>query len=294
MANSPNNGYPWINPIGGLGDQLMLSGVLKLVHDRFPDRRFNLIRRTGYLAFLKGHPAIAAVGWPEKGLSLARNDYWSMEELGPEAQRPFQVLARAFGLKTPVDERLYLPGENPTDPILMSALPWKDVNILIAPSSDSPRKVMHPALWDGLVEILKREGMFVVQAGRLHETHIRPAYSALGLTTPRQLIGLLKRCSAVVTSDSFTMHAAHLVGTPAVVLWGATNHEVYGYPEQIHLQSPKACGLGPYDDCIAPVRNDGGRVYGTPCPHGDGHCLDQLEPERIADGVRLALSASGT
>ena len=287
--NHAPNGYPWINPVGGFGDMLMFSGVLKLAHDRHPERKYNLIRRSNYLTFLKGHPAIEVIGWPEKGVPLARTDYWSMEELGPGPQRPFQILARGYGVETPVEERLYVPGEIPDDPLLWDSLPSKDVNILIAPSSDSPRKATSPHIWHRTVELLKREGMFAVQAGRMHDVHIRPAWSLLGLTTPWQLLSLVKRCSAVVTSDNFIMHAAHLTGTPAVTVWGATHHEVYGYPEQIWLQMPKACGMGPYEDCIGPARNDGGRLYGTPCPHGEKHCVDHVRPEDILDAVQRAL-----
>jgi ADP-heptose:LPS heptosyltransferase len=93
----------------------------------------------------------------------------------------------------------------------------------------------------------------------------------------------------VVSCDSFIMHAAHLTGTPAVIVWGATHHQVYGYSEQTHFQQRRACGLAEFDDCIGPTRNQGGRLYGTPCPEGDKHCLDQLGPEALYEAVRAAL-----
>ena len=268
---------------------LMLSGVLKLVHDADPSRRFNLIRRTNYLTFLKGHPAIAEIGHPPKDSALARCDYWSIERLGPGPQRAFQVLARNFGLKTPVEERLYVPGEIPADPLLEKTIPWKTVNIVIAPGSDSPRKMMEPMIWHQLALMLQHDGMLVLQVGRSRDQRIKPAYSLLGLTTPRQLLGLIRRVDVVVTCDNFIMHAAHVMGTPAVAVWGATHHQVYGYPEQIHLQMPRSCGLGEYEDCIGPSRNEGGRLYGTPCPEGPKHCLDQLRPETFYEAVRRAL-----
>jgi len=289
MSSSPATDYPWINPIGGFGDMLMLSGVLKLVHDADATRRFNLVRRTNYLTFLKGHPAIADIGYPPKNAVLQRSDYWSIEALGPGPQRAFQVLARHYGLQTPVEERLYIPGEIPDDPRLEAAIPWREVNVVIAPASDSPRKMMHPAIWHQLAERLKRDGMLVLQVGRMRDLRIKPAYSLLGLTTPHQLLWLVRRASVVVSCDSFIMHAAHLVGTPAVIAWGATHHEVYGYPEQLHLQARRACGLGEYEDCIGPSRNQGGRLYGTACPEGEKHCLDQISPAAMYDAVRAAL-----
>ena len=287
---TPEDGLEWIAPVGGIGDMLMLSGVLKQVFDRDPRRRFNLLRRTNYLAILEGHPAIAHFGFPPRGTDLKRSDYWGLENVGPGSQRPFQILARHYGLETPVEETLYVPPpEEPHFPLL-DFIPWKSFNVLIAPASDSPRKMVPPPIWHRLVDLLHADGAFVLQGGRLTETHIRNAYSVLGLTTPRQFISLLRRCSIVVTSDSLAMHAAHYAGVPAVALWGATRHAVYGYPEQVHIQMPRQCGLKEPEDCIAPERNSYGRVYTTACPMNEKHCLDQIRPESILEAVRSLVS----
>jgi len=284
-----NNNYPWINPIGGFGDQLMLSGVLKQVIEQFPSKRFNLARRTNYLTFLKRHPAIAEVGFPPKDSEIIGVDYWSMEKLGPGNQRPFQILARRFGLTTPVEEHLYIPDPIEDDPLLYDIIPWKKRNIVIAPASDSPRKVIHPSIWHRAVQMLRSDGSLVLQVGRLGDLHIRNAYSLLGLTTPRQLFSLISRCDLVITSDNFIMHAAHLMGAPAVAIWGPTHHRVYGYPEQTHLQMPKTCELGEDEECIGPHVNRKGKLYNTPCPHKDRHCMDKIRPVDIYKTAKKVL-----
>ena len=278
----------WINPIGGYGDMLMVSGVLKLVVDSCREAQFNLVRRTKYLTFLKGHPAIAEIGYPPKDAMLVATDYWAQERLGEKNQRAFQIIARTFGLETPVEEGLYVPWawDKDEDPLLLKMIPWKKKNVLIAPSSDSPRKVMLPQLWHQLVEKLNADGFFVLQAGRLRDIHIRNAYSALGLTTPRQIIALLRRFDVIITPDNFIMHAAHLVGASAVVLWGPTRPEVYGYPRQTHLQGQRPCESTEETDCIDPARNRGVGVYGTPCPMGKDHCMNKISVERIFEAVR--------
>lgn len=284
----PDNGLPWINPIGGYGDMLMVSGVLKLVMDRDPSRRFNLTRRTSYLAMLGEHEAISGIGFPPKDAKIMRVDYWAMEKLGSGNQRPFQILARGFGLQTPVEECLYMPGGQIEDPLLQNFLPWKNLNILIAPASDSPRKAMQPMIWHQLVDYLLRDGAFVIQAGRMRDQHIKNAYSVRGLTSPRQLFALIKKCDLVITVDNFIMHTAHIAGVRAVVIWGPTQHEVYGYPEQIHLQMTPMCELSSGDSCIVSERNRGGELYGTPCPLKERHCVDQVKPETIYDAVKKA------
>ncbi|MBK7030568.1 MAG: hypothetical protein IPH45_15795 [Bacteroidales bacterium] len=267
----------WINPVGGLGDTLMLSGVLKLVHEKDPAKRFNLARRTRYASILSGHPAIDTVGHPPKNAHVLPTDYWAKETLGPGNQRAFQVLARMFGLQTPVEEKLYLPIEPEDDPILYKFIPWKEKNVLISPSSESPRKMMHPMAWHIITEQLSARGVNVMQSGLINELRIKVAYSLLGITSPRQLIALIRKCDLVITSDNFVMHAAHLAAVPTVALWGPTNHLVYGYEEQTHLQaSLDHCHLK--DECLGVgfAQN-----YPTPCPLMENHCINRIPVEEI-------------
>lgn len=49
------DGEYWINPIGGYGDALMLSGILNQVHEARPEEKYFLVRRTQYQAILAGH-----------------------------------------------------------------------------------------------------------------------------------------------------------------------------------------------------------------------------------------------
>ena len=277
--------FPWINPIGGLGDMLMLSGVLKMMNDRYPQRLVNLATRTKYLSFFKGHPAIAHIGFPPKDAQILRVDYWSMEKPGPDDQRPYQILARAFGLETPVEEKLYIFDEIIEDKLLDNFIPWKKENVVISPSSDSPRKTADPARWHHLVQLLKDQDIFVMQAGISSDQHIRNAFSILGLTTPRQLIRLLRKCDLVIALDNFIMHAAHLAMTETVALWGPTSPEIYGYPEQHHFRFPRACGAENFDECIGPGDGRSPGKYGTRCPHGEAHCIDQFDPVEISQKV---------
>ena len=66
-----NNKLVWINPVGGLGDALILSGVLKAVYDSDHTKKFNLVRRSRYQSILKGHPAIEFVGFPNSGSEIS-------------------------------------------------------------------------------------------------------------------------------------------------------------------------------------------------------------------------------
>jgi ADP-heptose:LPS heptosyltransferase len=270
---------PWINPIGGLGDSLMLSSVLKMVIEKDPSHRFNLIRRTNYLSILQGHPAIEKIGFPPIDAQIINTDYWSQEGFESNNKRAFQVLAAMFRLSTPVEEKLYIPGDYAEDSLLHDFVPWRKQNIIIAPSSVSPRKEMSPLIWHTLVEKLNMDGSLVIQVGKLHDLHIKNTYSLLGLTTCRQLFSLIKKCDIVISVDNFIMHAAQMVGKPSVILWGPTSPTVYGYDEQINLQTP-TCDKK--NDCIGPGK---GSIYHSPCPQ-EKHCIDKLTPDDIYMAVQ--------
>jgi uncharacterized protein len=269
MRTNINGKKPlWINPIGGLGDTLMISGVLKQFAEKFPSRKFNMVTRTKYDPMLKGHPAIGQIGHPPPGANFISTNYWDEPDYGVE-NRAYQLLARIFGLDIPMPETLYVPFKIEPDKIMKDFLPLKKYNILICPSSDSPRKQMSHAKWEALTRNLLDNGTFIVQVGRATDIYVRGAYNLLGLTNPKELIGLLSIFDCIITCDNFIMHAAHLCNIPAVVLWGPTNHRVYGYEEQAHFQAKPVCTIS----CIGAGK---GHLYGTHCPQSV-HCMDQID-----------------
>jgi ADP-heptose:LPS heptosyltransferase len=116
------------------------------------------------------------------------------------------------------------------------------------------------------------------------DCYVRGAYSLLGLTTPRQIISLLRHFDVIVTVDNFIMHAAHLCGVRAVVLWGPTDHRVYGYAGQTHLQAQLQCDFP--GGCIGP---DQGAVYQSVCSNDSSHCMNSLRLDAIVDAVMRGL-----
>lgn len=280
----------WINPIGGLGDALMLAGVLHQVSEQDQDRKFNLVKRTKYLPILAGHPAIARIGHPPPGAKFISTAYWDEPDYGT-GPRAYQLLARMFGLTLPVPERLYVPGPGADDAGLLGMIPWRKHNVVICPTSESPRKQVRIAQWEELVQRLQAAGIFVAQVGSHDDIYVRGSYNLLGLTTPRQLIALLPHFNMVVTSDNFIMHAAHVHGIPALVFWGPTSHRVYGYPEQTHIQAEPAC-----TSAVGCIGAGSGDRYATPCPE-PVHCMSKFAMEEVCLAAQRILrepAAEGT
>jgi len=273
----------WINPMGGYGDMLMVSGVIKQVFEQNHFQHFNLVRRSMYRSILQNHPAIKKIGYPPPGAPIVETDYWRYPLDGNE-NRPYQILSRIFGLPTPAGEILYYPGSMDIDPLLEKTITWGQKNIVIAAGSDSPRKTMTLDRWRLLIKQLKGNGFFIIQTGRLREEYIGNSYSLLGLTSPGELIGIIKRADIVITIDSFAMHAAHLVKTPAVVLWGPTDPGIFGYPGQHHLRGSLQCEQP--EKCLSAETS---RNYDIPCPLGENHCMDLIPLEDIYKAVHEIL-----
>lgn len=232
----------WIDPVGGLGDVLMLSGVLKLAHERH-GRKYNVIRRTVFTELLEGHPGIERIDYLPKGARVKQVTYGLSEEIQQGKIRAYQMLAKMFGLELPVPETLYLPMGGVSDELLASIIPWRSRNVAIVPDSTAPKKIMAKEKWEEIARALSDSGALVVQFGKGGSEKVKYAYSLAGVTTPKEAILLLKRMDLLITPDSFLMHAAHMTGTPTISLWGPTEPELYGYPE--HQRLSAACSHGP-------------------------------------------------
>lgn len=278
--NLPHSDLTWINPFGGLGDTLMLSGVLKLHHDTHKEIKYNLVRRTKYLSVLKGHPAINKIGFPPENAKIIKTDYWSHELFGKNVHA-FDILTRIFDLETNEKKPLYFPGENKIDPIFDKTIPWKKFNILFAPSSDSPRKEWPPVFWERLIARFDPDKHLFIEVGTAGTPYIKGAYSLLNVTIPEEVVALAKKCDLIITLDNFLMHVAHLVQVPAVILWGPTLEQNYGYTEHFHLCAMPRCPL--IDNCIGPNLN----TYATMCDLPfEKFCLGKISVEKVVEAVQ--------
>lgn len=278
---------PWLNPVGGLGDVLMYSSVLKLAHDRH-GFRCNMIRRARYTGMLAGHPAIREINFFPKGGELLSTAYWERDEfISGAIPRAFQMLAKMLGLALPAPENFYLPMGGFSDKLLAAAIPWGRKTVAIAPASESPRKILMFEKWEQVAKALHEIGFLVLQFGQAHDQKVKYAYSLCGITSPQEAILLLKRVDLLISTDNFLAHAAHMTGTPAITLWGPTSPDVYGYPEHKRLSAPAGCSFG---KCIAGAAG-GGRVdvYRSPCAAQE-HCLDKIPAGEIIEAARRILA----
>ncbi len=266
----------WIDMPGGLGDALLLSGIIKLAHDRL-GKKYNVIRRTISAEMLAGHPGIERIDYLQKGapvMTVAGMD----EESHPRA---FQRLAKMFGLELPAPETLYLPLDGISDAMPASLIPWRTKNVAIAPDSASPRKMMSRSKWDQVAKALGDSGALVVQFGKGGAEKVKHAYSLAGITTPKEAVMLLKRMDLLITSDNFLMHAAHMTGTPTISLWGSADAALNGYPEHQKITAVLR---------HEPTNSEARPGAGLSSPE-QSSCMDNIDTNEIVDRALKSLAS---
>lgn len=270
----------WINPVGGMGDVIMLSTAMKRSFDKY-GKKFSVARRTQYTQFLQNHPAVQEIGHPPADSVIVCNDYWLRKEFKDANNKALDINLKIFGVEDSKDDSLFLP-ESATDEatqILLDTIPWRDKNVMIVCSSESPRKVMHPIKWHIIVEKLLSQQVFITQVGRMGEIPIHGTYSILGATSPLQVVKLLEHIDLLITPDNFVMHAAKLVGTPTIALFGPTEASRYGYSNHICLQADTShCEFS--NQCLGPHVPDN---YTKPCPLNERHCMNSFDENKIVD-----------
>ena len=130
----------WVNPVGGLGDIIMLSTAMKRSYDVYK-KKFCIARRAQYTEFLSSHPAVQEIGHPPIGSAIVCNDYWMRPEFQDVNKKALAITCKIFGINEIEDEELFLPvnSENVATDILKKTVPWGSKNIAIVFSSESPR-----------------------------------------------------------------------------------------------------------------------------------------------------------
>lgn len=276
----------WVEPTGGQGDLVMLSTALKEAFDRY-GRRFMVVERTAYTPLLGVHPAVEGIGHPGKDDLIVRNDYWARPEYGTGEMTSLNIVRKIFGVEAGESGRngdLYLP--TACDPeltgLLLEALPTGRPRVILSRESDSPRKVTSMAIWNEIATRLREAGCEVIQTGTGREPHIEGTTCLLGVTTAQQLPEILATADAVVTPDSYAMHAAEARGVECVALFGPTSARAYSYAHT-HVVEGDMSGCPQREHCIGPDSPDN---YGTPCPLGtENHCMNKIDVDAIVSAV---------
>ncbi len=115
------------------------------------------------------------------------------------------------------------------------------MKILLAPYSRQLRNGgQNPKNYPWFPELLSKFGDHeVIQIGVEGEAQLVPDFRK-GLSH-RNLLDLTASVDFFLSVDSFLPHLAKHVGKTGAVIWGKSDPEIFGYPENLNLLKSRAC-----------------------------------------------------
>lgn len=110
--------------------------------------------------------------------------------------------------------------------------------ILISPyakklrDKEGPNPKDYP-YWDDVVSMLKPNN--IIQLGVAGERKVIGCAEVRKNLPFAQIRKLVEECKVWISVDNFLPHMAHHIPKPGVVIWGRSDPNIFGYPENINL-----------------------------------------------------------
>ena len=96
--------------------------------------------------------------------------------------------------------------------------------------------------WERLVELVSFTGSEkIIQIGTKQETHIKGTIDLRGQTTFEELCSLTKNAQLILCTEGLMSHLSKAFKTKAVVLFGATSIENFGYEQNLNIEGNRGC-----------------------------------------------------
>jgi ADP-heptose:LPS heptosyltransferase len=256
---------------GGLGDELMIWGVLQSFAARRPSARVTFHSR--FAEVLKQVPSTIQV-IPYDAGNLPKGST-GLGYVGKTQQSINEQMASRLGL---VPDKYPIPLPSFPTGTPGGQYPTAGRIIVIQPvaSAWTPNKQWPLAYWTKLVESLPPD-VTVVELGQSSFFTTPPRHphfvSIAGSTSVSAYLAAISHATVFVGPPSSGMHVAHAYGVPSVIVVGGYEAPVYPYPLAIQLHTNVPCS--PCWLCSA-------------CPY-DRACLRKITPEVVLDAVLTQL-----
>ncbi|WP_050029999.1 glycosyltransferase family 9 protein [Verrucomicrobium sp. BvORR034] len=256
---------------GGLGDELMIWGVLQSFAARRPSARVTFHSR--FAEVLKQVPSTIQV-IPYDAGNLPKGST-GLGYVGKTQQSINEQMASRLGL---VPDKYPIPLPSFPTGTPGGQYPTAGRIIVIQPvaSAWTPNKQWPLAYWTKLVESLPPD-VTVVELGQSSFFTTPPRHphfvSIAGSTSVSAYLAAISHATVFVGPPSSGMHVAHAYGVPSVIVVGGYEAPVYPYPLAIQLHTNMPCS--PCWLCSA-------------CPY-DRACLRKINPEVVLDAVLTQL-----
>jgi ADP-heptose:LPS heptosyltransferase len=265
----------------GIGDNILLTIVLKALRKKFPGHRLIMYvrKRKHLLEVYKNNPGI------DKVVYIKSDFLWSFYYSKKVTYRPAAMESKlsidySRSVATVVAEKLdvKLDDLHPEIYLTKAESAWgkKEISRYRSPvivqlgSTSSDNKAWPIEKWKELMHSLPE--IDFVQLGSPGEFPLEGAVNLLGKTSLRQAFSMLQHASGFVGIDSGLQHAAAALSIPGVVLWGTSNPKTWGHETHINISKGLSCS-----PCMDILCNN-------PCPYNI-ECMNQIS----VDEVRTAL-----
>lgn len=140
--------------------------------------------------------------------------------------------------------------------------------------------------WKSFVQLVKKQypGLTVVQLGGPTSRRILGVdVDRVGMLTFHQSLGVLQHSLCHFDGDSGLTHAAHVLGTPSVALYGPTPKDFFGYADNVNIDSD-ACS--PCWWLLETWVADCAMGFEVP------ECMDSIFPQEVLDKSRVILDGA--
>jgi len=269
ILNAVHGWLSILDSFGAPGDTLMAATVCRILKDRFPKLRLNLV--TQWPDIVHQDPCLDAINAPETFFTLR---FWYLETVSRKERAAnvlLETLSKVGITRYDYHARVHLSQHEKQAARVRLAASIETGRPLIAFNTLSKEKVKNwpQVSWSMLLERLA-EDCTLVHLGDEREPIFPRAVRFAGSLSMRESMALLSHCQAFVGPDSFLMHAANGLNVPSVILFGgARPMACLGYAENINLYVPMPCGPCWLHDS-----------RGDTCPYGI-ECMNRISVERV-------------
>lgn len=295
---------------GGFGKNIVATAVARAIKEQFP--KCKLYVQAGYTECFKGLPFVDRF-YPQQPAPYFRDLVEDCEVLEAEPyldhafrkgkEHLIDVWCRRIGVKPPQEKRgtiILDDSEKAAAEGIFKPIGLDRPVVAFQPfggtSFHDPNKALDPFLKfqarhmtteqaQSIVDKLVQGGVAVLQISLPTEPKLKNVLN-LGeqVTPPRILFAILDRCNALITIDSFAVHAWAALGKKeAVCLWGYSSPTQYGYAGQNNLTVSGACDTPHCNRPETHLSDVDGSGQPWKCPHGNA-CM-KFDPVTVADAA---------
>lgn len=265
---------------GGLGDALLVTPVFRQLKHDFPECKINVFAiRKDHKELFKGNPNIDILTDSFfKRKKFYKNDkviipaYGSLLP-GVSFKKPASSIISECFFDIQLDNLLpeiYLTEKESAQ--AEKFLSQYETPVIINPTSrSSANHEWEINKWEELVKIMS--GITFIQLGLEDERSITGTIDLRGKCSLRHSIALVKYAVAFTGVDSFLGHVAAATGTPAVILFGDSNPEVWGHESNINIYKRLPCS--PCVDIL----------HGKKCFYGR-QCMTEITVKEVESSIQ--------